>query len=389
MHRSDVVVLGGGVAGAAAALAARSAGAVTTLVRRGPGATALAAGAWTGQPPPELRTLLGAAGLDLLRVDGLLPHPDGRLMGAELAPASHAAAALAGGAEGGLVCGVMGLAGFRAAAVARLWTAAARLPEHALGHVTITLAETPAGGWSPVSLAALLEREPQRLAAPLARAVRDHGSARVFMPPVLGLEGHARVWDEVRRTVGVRVGESLGTQPSIPGWRLDRSLLRALSTAGVELVTGTASRIGAVGRRLEWVGVGTAAGEVRVQGGGFVLATGKFIGGGITAAPVLHETATGLRVLAEVAGTSFGDAADSVALTAAAREGPHALLEAGVPTTGMRPLDADGRVAWENMWAAGSVRAGVSASRGGLGDHAAEGWAAGLRAAGAAPDGEA
>ena len=41
----DVLVIGGGMAGAAAALAARAAGASVQLITRGPGATALSSGA--------------------------------------------------------------------------------------------------------------------------------------------------------------------------------------------------------------------------------------------------------------------------------------------------------------------------------------------------------
>jgi glycerol-3-phosphate dehydrogenase subunit B len=42
---ADVLVVGGGLAGALAALSARAAGARVALVRRGPGATALSSGA--------------------------------------------------------------------------------------------------------------------------------------------------------------------------------------------------------------------------------------------------------------------------------------------------------------------------------------------------------
>ncbi|HEX2165774.1 MAG TPA: FAD-binding protein, partial [Longimicrobiales bacterium] len=118
----DVVVIGGGAAGAAAALSAAGAGARVALVRRGPGAAALGSGAWHDAPPLELRDALRAAGHELVDCDGPLPHPDGVLVHCAAAGASHANAALRAGASRVVVCGIAGLPAFRATSLAALWS---------------------------------------------------------------------------------------------------------------------------------------------------------------------------------------------------------------------------------------------------------------------------
>ena len=40
----------------------------------------------------------------------------------------------------------------------------------------------------------------------------------------------------MQETAGLPLGEALGVAPSIPGWRLDRALRRALEAAGVRIV---------------------------------------------------------------------------------------------------------------------------------------------------------
>src|SRR5690606_41977232 len=60
-RRFDVLVIGGGAAGVAAALAAAGRGARAGLVRPGPGVTAMAGGGWAGaRPDPRAAAPAGA-----------------------------------------------------------------------------------------------------------------------------------------------------------------------------------------------------------------------------------------------------------------------------------------------------------------------------------------
>jgi glycerol-3-phosphate dehydrogenase subunit B len=368
MKPVDVVVIGGGVAGVTAAAAATAAGARVALVRRGPGVSAMTAGGWIDAPPTGFADLLRAAGLPLLSCAGGLPHPEGTLLHCAAAPAAHVRAGLRGGAERALVCGIAGLPGFRAAALAALWADALDGQTDALAHETVTLDGTPSAGWSPVSLAAALERDAHLLGAPLAHAVGAHGVARVIVPAVLGLERHSAVHATVEGAVGATVGEALGTPPSLPGWRLDRALLAVLANVGAELFTGVAR----VADDLR-VSVATATGTLSLHAGAVVLAAGKFAGGGVAADPQLRDAVRDSGAFVDFLGRRFDDAAESIVLTEAVRTATQPLLEAGADA------GSDDRV-----FVTGSMRAGIETAALGLGAAANDGWDAGRNAAVAA-----
>lgn len=395
MREAEVLIIGGGIAGTAAALAAASAGARTVLVRRSPGATALCAGGWAGVPPEPVRDALAAAGLLLHVRPATLPHPDGRVLSYDAAPASHiaahlgtaaAAAPAASGtttaAEHVLVCGFAGLPSFHATALAALWSDAASLTLDSLAAVSLTLADTPAAGWSGVALAARLDREPQLLATPLARAAREHGATRVIVPAVLGLGAHAATHESVQAHAGVPVGEALGVAPSVPGWRLDLALLRALDGAGVSVITGVVTDRARTDGTVRSVTVTTADGTVVIRAAAFVLATGRFIGGGITAGERFVESALDTVLAVEGLTQHALAPAASLALTRADRSAAQPVLGIGVPTDdGGRPVAANGDLALHNVFVAGTIRCRAETAERGLGGSASDGWRAGTHAA--------
>ena len=380
VENCDVLVIGGGAAGAAAALAAATAGVRVVLVRRGPGATALASGSWSAEPPRSLRDALARAGLELDPCNGPLPHPRGTIVSCAFAAASHVRATLT--RKKTLVCGIAGLPTFRAKPLAALWAEAAAIDPAPLVPLTLTLADTPAAGWSPVSLAAALERDPARLARPLAEAARTHGADRAIVPAVLGLDDHARVLRDVEAGAGVEVGEALGDVPSVPGHRLDRALTRALAAAGVREVRGNVIGGTFESGSLTRVVMDRPEGRLSIGARAFVLATGKFLGGGISARDEYAEDALGLDVSIERFASTIDDPAASLMLTDPVRTEPQAVLATGVRTDDDgRPLTAAGDVHAVNVFTAGSVRAGTETAALGLAQAARDGHDAGERAA--------
>jgi len=370
----DLLVIGGGIAGVAAALEAAAAGASVAVVRGGPGATALVSGGWRGSLSPLVARALAESGLAHVPLGHPLPHPFGDWRRADFAPESHVAARAGAGV---CVCGIAGLPGFPAAALARMW----QQPRHA----TLVMPGTPAAGWSPVSLAAQLERDP----APLGVELRKLGTGtRAILPAVLGLDPRARTRERLAEAAGIEVGEALAVPPSVPGWRLDRALLLALERAGVAVVAGRVVGRTARGRQLESVQVMDGAAAARsLSADRFVLATGRFVGGGITAADVtervdvargealreagLVERALGCEIWVEHLGDRFRQV-QPVPLTDPVREEPQALLRAGVHVDGAgRPLDGQDRVQYRNVVARGAV---IAETAPGLG-HAAAGGA--------------
>jgi glycerol-3-phosphate dehydrogenase subunit B len=201
----------------------------------------------------------------------------------------------------------------------------------------------------------------------------------VLVPPVLGLEPGARVPERVAAAAGLPVAETLSDVPSVPGLRLQAALAAALRAAGVEIVQGTVEDASGPGAP-------ATAGGVRITAARWVLATGRFVGGGIARRGTLRETTLGLPVQAAEGREAGLDLAarPAASLTLRARAGPQPLLSAGVRVdAGLRPLDSRGRPAAGRLFAAGAVVGGhEQASDGtGLGVAILTGWLAGRAAA--------
>ena len=366
----DLVVVGGGAAGVAAALTAAAAGAAVALVRTSPGASALSCGGWWGPLPPILNNALTAAGVAHDANAAALPHPFGSLRRPDAVPAWHAAAVPESGA---LVCGIAGLGAFHAPTLARLWGDEAGVT---LSSVTLQIEQTPAAGWSPVSLAAQLERTVRLLAVPLTRAVREAGAVRAILPAVLGVHGTAAVRAALEAATGVPVGEALGVPPSLPGWRLGAAFERSLDDAGIHVIEARVSSADSAAGRVNALRLLLPAGATRtIAAADFLLATGKYTGGGVRADRAFSETVLGLPVWLDHLDDRF-ETPDTLALTDPVRMESQPLMNAGVRIDAAhRPVDMHGVVVFANVRAAGAVCYGTKAADA-LGAAAAEGVAA-------------
>jgi anaerobic glycerol-3-phosphate dehydrogenase len=358
----DVLVIGGGVAGFAAALAARQRGARTALVSAAPGASALISGAWSGPLRAEIRDALAQAGYALMPASSPLVHERGRKIACDFAGSTHTGASPRPGA---IVCGIEGLSHFNAHTLAKLWS-----PDGSLAARTVELPGTPASGWTSASLAAHIERSPAALLQTLTTA-----RAAVIFPAVLGIESSDSVVNFLR-DAGIEASEALAVSPSIPGWRLFKAMERALTASGVTLISGRAVLEQSSGGRVQEI----QAGSDVVKTNSLVLATGKFLSGGISANEELREGVLDLPVWLEHLGDVFS-APDPLPLTDPVRTEPQPLLTAGVHTDeSLRPVDRSGKPVFENVFVAGTIRAGWDAAHSGLGNCAENGWTAGVNA---------
>lgn len=111
---------------------------------------------------------------------------------------------------------------------------------------------------------------------------RLDGAKIVFMPPVLGIKFWRENHAALEKTLGVRVVELLSVLPSVAGLRVEPLFAQALSDKKVSVLHGKACEPEATGRRLDSLLVRPESGEpVRLRAREFVLATGKFLGGGV------------------------------------------------------------------------------------------------------------
>lgn len=415
---TDVVVVGGGLAGACAALSAREAGAAVLLVARAPGASAVSSGAIDFAGGDD-DAPIGEAARKLARSAPGHPYA---LLGEALAPAIDDALALLARHLASLA-----IQGARTAADRNLWLATqvgrakpaalaqgpiaagdlrnlaareARLGVVALAGGQAIEARLVARGLAPL-LAPLCETvvvspdfyrqradalrtlpeiaqdldAPGRRAAlgvSLARAAAQARATHLLLP-TLGLADPVAARAELERAAGMPVMEMLGAPPSVPGLRLQRALSDALDKAGVRFVQGIAER--------------SSDGQVQivrgvecqpVRAGAVVLASGRFLGGGIRceADGRLRETVFDLP--ARAAGRDALASLPNERLFAERAAGPHPGLAAGV--------EADSELRVGTVFACGAVLGGFDPARdeGGLGVCAVTGLLAGRRAARAA-----
>jgi glycerol-3-phosphate dehydrogenase subunit B len=408
---ADVLVIGGGMAGAIAALSARESGASVVLVRKGPGATALSSGAIGVAPahgatpsepfasrrgPMESALRIAASRSDhpyarlgpaVARLEEALPFTVARLhllapytgrsmwlatpygAAAECALCQRSMVAADLAAAGPIaVVGLRGHLGWDPALIAHGIARLGNAGAPPASPVELDLFRTGADAVArPHELARALEVPGAAEAAGARlREVLPRGTAVALFPPVLGVAAPERVVAAIAAAAGVAVAEATSDVPSVPGLRLDRALVAALRTAGVQVVEGPLE---------EARGPGTPARVARdeIYAPAWVLASGRFIGGGIVRRGSLVEPLLDLPVEASEGGASGYHLSrrPSATLTVRERRAPQPLLAAGLRVDErLRPLDAQGRPVHEALFAAGAVIGGH--------EHAADGTGLGV-----------
>ena len=407
----EVVVVGGGLAGCWAAVTAARAGLQVALVRRGPAATAVSSGALDLVPPREaadpagwLRRLPREAP-DHPYVAGGTPPPavgeldaEAQRLATELAgvglrlrvtlrrPALVAAVTgqmrrtgvvLEGIAGGDLdqagrvaVAGIRGLLRVDAAAIA---AAIAERPGDGPAARALTLDprlpgvdEGIAGDLDDATLSRAVEAAggAEAFGEAIAAALGTDAVDVVLVPAVLGLDDPEGVRARVEAAAGVRVAELLSPPPSAPGWRLARAAEAMARRAGVEIVTGSVAGIRRAERRAVAV---EAAGGDTLSCDVLVLATGKYLGGGLTGDRHPREPLLGLPLFTGGVPVDTLNPRDLVERT---RFGPQPFLAAGVRTDADgRPVDAFGTPVLDNLLACGALLTGLDTTLrgGGLG----------------------
>jgi glycerol-3-phosphate dehydrogenase subunit B len=369
-----VLVVGGGIAGYCAALAARRAGAEVTVVARAPGATALYAGAMEvvddldsilkSEPhhpfsrlamdsvrlAHELDTAvhllllaLEKAGLKFeggWRTRGLYADIHGIARPGNLVPTT-----VAGGELRALVGRYVTVIGVKEVGDYDATSTAQALKElHGVEAVSeeVTIPDLP-------QAASLTDLYGRRAPQPRGR------STSIAYPP-----GFANLPPD-----GF---ELLASPPSPHGWRLQQAI-------GLEFLRAEISSFDSTG------GVITAAraADRTFRADAFVLATGHHIGGGLAGGRWPSEHLLKLGVFhGKQSVTSMGSRLQHLQYIDPAEE-----LRSGVSTDQeLRPLDGEGRVAYGNLYAAGAVLGGYDyGGPCGFGVPILTGWLAGRFAA--------
>lgn len=422
VRRFEVVVIGGGLAGLCAAIAAAERGLKVAVVRRGLGTTAMTSGALdfparltalygdlfdpdqtvVDDAYAEFRQWMAEAGVDLEGRPGetlRLMDVSGNIRESNVAPPGIAEGRLdrwpaRGSGRRLLLLGISGYAPFRPEWVGRCAVAEGLLdPDQVVTAQVVVPGSVGGEANLPAARIAQALEQPeaaQRFAAVVVAETVKAGASCVALPPVLGLDPAGRVCQTIAAALtelslpeeagAARAFELLSTPPSVPGQRLQRALDTAARSAGVELVSGAVTGWVAAtdevsgGRRITGLRVESGGRVSGLQASEFVLAGGRFVGGGLDGAGgMLREPIFNLTVWVPApAGWPDGPvpagrrlAHDLVWERFRAR---HPVFEAGVAVAGdLRPLDAGRQVALANLRAAGSIIGGYNHLTDGMG----------------------
>jgi len=202
------------------------------------------------------------------------------------------------------------------------------------------------------------------------------GEARVGVPAILGDDHAAAVREDLGERLGVDVFEVPMGPPSLPGLRLEDRLFEALDDAGASFETGNPVVDYDGDGRIERVFVEKNGARIPFSAEEYVLATGGLVGKGV------ESNREG--VTEPVFDCHVPHPADRYDWFEDEAFGDHEFAAFGVGTDdGLRPLDPDGNVEFENLRAAGSVLGGYdfAAEKSGSGVSIATGYAAGRDAA--------
>ena len=188
-----------------------------------------------------------------------------------------------------------------------------------------------------------------------ARTLQPHikNAQIVGLPAILGLYRSQEVVSELQKMIGVPLFEIPTIPPSVPGLRLKEAFERGLRAKGVQYLSQ--NRALAVRHRTDEhfeVDIGRTTAELTIQSRGIILATGRFIGGGLHAdRKRIKETVFDLPVYQPRSRSDWHrrDFLDSRG---------HLVNQAGVEIdASFRPLNSSRQPAFKNLFAAGSILA--------------------------------
>jgi len=207
---------------------------------------------------------------------------------------------------------------------------------------------------APLGMARAMELADTR--ARLVRSLQKHlGNAScVGLPAILGTHRQSEIHAELEAALGLPIFELPTLLPSAPGFRLQQALSSRLEQEGVtQNMSSRALRVRQEGGTFR-IGLGVKKVEEEIAAHGLMLATGRFVGGGLVAehSGLIREALMDLYVLQperreQWHNPDFFDPAG------------HPLNRAGLVTDSLfRPVDAKGRLTHERLFAIGAILAG-------------------------------
>ena len=219
--------------------------------------------------------------------------------------------------------------------------------------MTLSLSEAFRQGITATALARLMESKSFR--ETIGRAIKEkiHGENRVGFPALLGVRESWKVKKELEEIIGSEVFEIPILPPSIPGMRIFNRYKEWLIQKGVTFLSGcSVSKAILKEKKCEHIDVSNPPIFNSYSADRYILATGRFIGGGLVAdeekifEPIFNLPVVQPKSREEWFGKSFFN------------DLPHPVHQAGILTdSSFRPIDEKGEPVLENVWVAGTILA--------------------------------
>ncbi len=394
--KSDIIIIGGGMAGAAAAISAKEKGADVTLIRKGYGSTALSSGAFdildtkkdvnslnkrhpyriAGEKnfnlfKSSLNNFLKDIKAEGIQIDGAVTKGAtlisiaGVFKDTNLCQHSICEGRLSGLKDAKILFfGIKGFAGFNPKQCCGLFKEANENNNLLIKKIDYRFIDFPGHEGetfpSPFILAMRLDDESvlEKFVSVVKKTARKNGYTHFGFPPILGLRKANAAVTALEDSTDCKVFELLPHLPSIPGYRLQMSLDRLLNKKGVTVLIGDVNMAAIKDKRIESVSVKTRNGILNIQARSFILATGRWAGGKAVKKNGIYEPIFNLPIyekerIAEI--KNVADYLDSYVLES------HPLLSVGIRVNSrLQPLNDEDDIAYKNLFAAGAILGGYN-----------------------------
>jgi len=219
--------------------------------------------------------------------------------------------------------------------------------------ITLSLSDTLPQEISATALARLMGEKSFR--EKIGREIKKqfHDETRVGFPAVLGMNDSVQVKEDLEEIIGAKVFEIPILPPSIPGKRIFDRFKEWLIRKGVSFLLGySVARATLKGKRCEGIEVFHPPVSTTYAADRFILATGRFIGGGLKAdREKVSESILNLPVYQPKLPEHWFE---RILFT----DPPHPIHHAGILTdSSFQPVDERGDLILENLWVVGSILA--------------------------------
>ena len=174
---------------------------------------------------------------------------------------------------------------------------------------------------------------------------------RLGVPAVLGFRDSLAAWSDLQEKLGVEIFEIPMPPPSVPGLRLYDMLKAHLRQRSVRMIVGLPTlKPFSEPRMLQGVSLGDAKNSPTYRAKAFVLATGKFVGGGLDSEPGrIYETLLDLPLLYSRNRKEWFN------LRLLTKESQPFNVFGVEVDENLQPTDPGGQVIFSNLFAAGGI----------------------------------